>query len=108
MEALYYGLIVLAIYIIYINIVATISLLKSQLLNRFQTVGQAIFVWFFPFIGSKVVLHMLSEAEPDSVRWAPRVGLTWLYPRDRRVESLDRHIENEPHVIESSGGGSSD
>jgi hypothetical protein len=46
-----YFLYFLAAFIVYLNILASVSLVKSNDLSVFQKVSQFVFVWLIPIIG---------------------------------------------------------
>jgi hypothetical protein len=55
------------------DIIATVSVLRTRQLSRLQKVGQVAFVWCVPFVGAMLVTHLLAESDPDTVirRWIP-------------------------------------
>lgn len=104
-----YFLYFLTAFVVYLNILASVSLLKSNDLSVFQKVSQLMFVWLIPIIGSKLVLNMLSEAEPESTEWVPRMAHGWLIIGSVYHDSLHGRDDSSPTDISSgSDGGSSD
>jgi hypothetical protein len=53
-------------------------LVKSVDLTAFQKISQFIFMWLIPIVGSKLILNMLAEAEPESTEWVLRMAHGWL------------------------------
>lgn len=35
-------------------------------------------MWLIPIVGSKLILNMLAEAEPESTEWVLRMAHGWL------------------------------
>ena len=104
-----YFLYFIAAFIVYLNILASVSLVKSNDLSVFQKVSQFVFVWLIPIIGSKLVLNMLSEAEPESTEWDPRMAHGWLIIGNVYHDSLHGREDSSPTDISSgSDGGGSD
>jgi len=58
--------------------IATISLFKSNELDRFQKMAQLLIVWILPILGAKLILNLIAESDPDAVRWVPQKGHGWL------------------------------
>lgn len=67
------GAIVVLLVIAGLDVVATICLLRTEQLSRFQKLAQGAFVWLLPVIGALLVLRLLAESDPDLVRqrWIP-------------------------------------
>lgn len=53
-------------YLLYLNIIATVLLVRSELFRSNQKVWQSVIVWTFPFVGAYMVLYFLHE--PMSTR----------------------------------------
>lgn len=100
-----YFLYCLGAFIFYLNILASVSLVKSVDLTAFQKISQFIFMWLIPIIGSKLVLNMLSEAEPESTEWVPRMAHGWLIIGNVYHDSLHSR-EDSPTTDLSSGNDS--
>ena len=99
-----YFLYFIAIFVVYLNVLAFIGLAKSRELSSFQKVSQSVFVWLVPIIGSKLVLNMLSEAEPESTKWIPQFGHGWLIIGNTYHDSL--HGRGDSPSNDSSSGDS--
>ena len=67
------GVVVVAIVALF-NIAATVAVTRSTLLDPFQKWAQAIFVWVVPVFGAFVVVHLVSDNEPEVVT---RRALAW-------------------------------
>ena len=111
MEWIKYILYATAAFVIYLNILASISLLKAEMLTKFQKIGQGLFIWLVPILGSKFVLHLLSEDEPSSVNWIPQKGHGWLIIAGVYRESLHGRAEDNSSFdnisqVDSSDGSS--
>lgn len=73
-----YFLYFLIAFVVYLNLLSTVSLIKAKDLTGLQKLGQVLFSWLIPLFGAKFVLHMLSESEPKSTKWIPHIGHGWL------------------------------
>ena len=103
-----YFLYFIAAFIVYLNILASVSLFKSTDLTAFQKISQFIFAWLIPIIGSKLVLNMLSEAEPESTEWVPRMAHGWLIIGNVYHDSLHGREDSPSTDLSSGNDGSSD
>jgi len=56
-----------------LDVVATVCLVRTVQLTRFQKAAQGAIVWLVPIVAALVVLHLLVESDPDVVRqrWIP-------------------------------------
>ena len=61
-------MIVVALVAASLDVVATVCLVRTTQLTRFQKVAQGLIVWLVPVIGALVALHLLVESDPDVVR----------------------------------------
>jgi hypothetical protein len=93
-------------FIVYLNILASVSVFKSTSLSGLQKVGQLIFSWLIPILGAKFVLHILSDSEPEAVRWIPQRGHGWLIISGVYHESLHGREHNDFLEGESGAAGS--
>jgi hypothetical protein len=61
------GLIVVAA-----NLTATVALIRTSALTRFQKVAQGVIVWVLPFVGSFLVLHLIGQSDREAIpEWIP-------------------------------------
>jgi len=62
-----------ATFVVLLDVIATVALIRATELRRWQKVIQAIFVWTVPVLGANLVVRFLAESEPSavSVRWIP-------------------------------------
>jgi hypothetical protein len=67
------GMLVIALVATGLNVVASICLVRTEQLTRFQKIAQGVVVWLVPIVGALVVLHLLVESDPNMVRhrWIP-------------------------------------
>ena len=105
---LYFLLLLLLVFGVFSNLLATVSIIKSELLTRFQIIGQIILVWVVPYLGARMVLNMLSESEISSVRWIPKFLRNFYFDANNRVRVLHDGQVDESEFNEASGGGGSD
>jgi hypothetical protein len=69
---LFAGAGILALVIIASNLMATVSLIRTSQLTRFQKIAQGVIVWCVPFIGAWLVLHLIGQSDRDVIpRWIP-------------------------------------
>ncbi len=57
-------LVLIAIYLLILNVIATIRLLKSELNEKTQKIFQTILIWILPLIGAVTVSMLLNQDEP--------------------------------------------
>lgn len=81
-------------FIVYLNILASVSIARTLTLSGTQKAGQLAFSWLIPILGAKFVLHLLSESDPDSVRWIPQRGHGWLIIGGTYHDSLHGQLQN--------------
>jgi len=56
-----------------LNVLACVALVRAADMPRRQKIAQCIFAWVVPIIGAHLVVHFLSESEPQAIpeRWIP-------------------------------------
>jgi hypothetical protein len=64
---------VTAVVAVYLNVLATAMLLKTDVLDPFQRYAQMAAAWLIPVFGAIFILRMAVETDPDSVplKWIP-------------------------------------
>jgi hypothetical protein len=77
MHAIYFALApVLALVVVSFDVVATISLIRTDQLTRFQKIAQTVIVWSVPFIGAWLVLHLIAQSDRTIIpRWVPNESI---------------------------------
>jgi hypothetical protein len=64
------GFVVLIIAVL--NLMATVSLIRTSGLTRFQKVAQGVIVWMLPFLGAFLVLHLIGQSDRAAIpEWIP-------------------------------------
>jgi hypothetical protein len=54
------------------NLMATVSLIRTSSLTRFQKIAQATIVWMVPFAGASLVLHLIGQSDRAVIpEWIP-------------------------------------
>ena len=54
------------------NLLATVALVRTSSLTRFQKVAQSIMVWLLPFFGAFLVLHLIGQSDRAAIpEWIP-------------------------------------
>ena len=71
-----YALITVGVFVglvvLLLNLMATVSLIRTSALTRFQKIAQAIIVWLLPFIGAWLVLHLIGQSDRAVIpEWIP-------------------------------------
>jgi hypothetical protein len=61
------------LFVLLLDVMATVSLVRSEDLSRLRKVAQLLVVWLVPVIGAHVVVRLLNESEPHAIpdRWVP-------------------------------------
>jgi hypothetical protein len=69
------GAFVLAIAVL-ANLMATVALVRTDSLTRFQKIAQAVIVWMLPFIGAFLVLHLIGQSDRAVIpEWIPNTAI---------------------------------
>lgn len=69
---LFAGTGMLALVIVLPDLMATVSLIRTSQLTRFQKIAQGVIVWCVPFIGAWLVLHLIGQSDREVIpRWMP-------------------------------------
>jgi hypothetical protein len=76
-----YGLIafvaVVALAVLLSDLLATVSLIRTDQLNRFQKIAQVIIVWLVPFVGAWLVLHLIGQSDRKAIlEWVPNTAIS--------------------------------
>jgi hypothetical protein len=54
------------------NLMATVALVRTSGLTRFQKVAQGVIVWMLPFLGAFLVLHLIGQSDRAAIpEWIP-------------------------------------
>ena len=112
------GALVLAI-VVLANLMATVALLRTDSLTRFQKIAQAIIVWIAPFIGAFLVLHLIGRSDRAAIpEWIPNPAINryvfeLLGIEGKVAERAAEHVVEQAiihsiseHMGQSSGGES--
>ena len=94
------------LFIVYINVLSSISIIKASTLDKFQKTAQIFITWLIPIIGAKFVLHVLSESDPESIGWIPQPGHGWLIIGNTYHESLHGREQSGVENSDTFGGDS--
>ena len=75
-----YALITVGVFVgliaLLLNLMATVSLVRTSALTRFQKIAQAIIVWLLPFIGAWLVLHLIGQSDRAAIpEWIPDTAI---------------------------------
>jgi hypothetical protein len=63
---------VAALIVVIANLMATVALIRTSGLTRFQKVAQGVIVWMLPFVGAFLVLHLIGQSDRASIpEWIP-------------------------------------
>jgi hypothetical protein len=111
------GLFVLALVVA--NLLATVALIRTHGLTRFQKVAQGVILWILPFVGAFVVLHLIGQSDRAAVpQWIPDPAINeyvfqLLGIEGKVAERAAEHVVEQTiidsisgHMSHSSGGDS--
>jgi hypothetical protein len=58
--------------VVVLNLMVTVSLIRTNGLTRFQKVAQGVIVWMLPFVGAFLVLHLIGQSDRAAIpEWIP-------------------------------------
>jgi hypothetical protein len=110
----------LAPVVVSFDVVATISLIRTNQLTRFQKIAQTVIVWSVPFIGAWLVLHLIAQSDRIVIpRWIPNESINEYVFQTLGIQSkmslsaAENQIEQafvdsiSGHSSHSDGGGHS-
>jgi hypothetical protein len=61
-----------ALAVVLANVMATVALIRTSGLTRFQKVAQGVIVWVLPFMGGFLVLHLIGQSDREAIpQWIP-------------------------------------
>jgi hypothetical protein len=124
MDSVTYALIAVggfvALIVVVLNLMATVSLIRTSSLTRIQKIAQAIIVWMVPFVGALLVLHLIGQSDRAAIpEWIPDPAINQYVfqllgiegnvaerAAEQAVEQTIIHSISE-HMSHSSGGDSS-
>jgi hypothetical protein len=65
------GILVAAVLVL-ANLMATVALIRTDSLTRFQKIAQAVIVWVLPLFGAFLVLHLIGQSDWRAIpEWIP-------------------------------------
>lgn len=67
-------LLVLSVVLLWLNFLASLAIKCDTTLERVQTVGQLLFVWFVPYFGAVFILKLVFEYSPKAI---PKAFIPW-------------------------------
>jgi hypothetical protein len=60
------------IIVVVVNLMASVALVRTSGLTRFQKVAQGVIVWLLPFVGAFLVLHLIGQSDRAAIpQWIP-------------------------------------
>ena len=66
----------LTLIVVLANLMATMALIRTDSLTRFQKIAQAIIVWMLPFIGAFLLLHLIGQSDRAAIpEWIPNTAI---------------------------------
>jgi hypothetical protein len=95
------------------NLLATVALIRTSGLTRFQKVAQGVIVWVLPFIGAFLVLHLIGQSDQASIpSWIPNPAINQyvfqLLGIEGKIEMRAAEHVVEQAIIDSITGHMSD
>ena len=105
-------IVVLGAFVIYLSLMATVAILRSDMLTTGQKVAQTAIAWLIPILGARLVIHLLSEQDIEAIpqRWVPNDVINYyvlsaLGVPAREMTRFAAHvIENEIYETVAYGG----
>jgi hypothetical protein len=111
--------------IVYLDVMKTIAICRSESLTLLQKAGQTLFAWLVPIFGARFVLYLLSEHDFEAIpkRWIPNdtinqfVLMALRVPAERLTsmaksaleqkiyDSVEGHFSSDDHSDVSASGG---
>ena len=111
-------LVVLGALVVYLSLMATVGVLRTDALTIGQKAAQAAIAWLIPIIGARLVVHLLSEQDIEAIprRWAPNDTVNYYVltalgvPAREMTRFAGRVIQNEIYetIAEHLPGSSGD
>jgi len=112
MEVIYAIAALLTIGYLWLSLIATIALIRTDDLVQFQKIIQGIVVVIIPYIGAVFVLRFLKESDEESIpkRWIPNDTINQYVRELLEIEArkINRAVGNEILESFSEGYSSSD
>jgi hypothetical protein len=109
----------IALIVVVLNLMATVSLFRTSSLTRFQKIAQGLIVWMLPFLGAFLVLHLIGQSDQAAIpQWIPdpainRYVFELLGIEGKVAERAAEHVVEtaiinsiSEHMSHSSGGES--
>ncbi len=91
----------IAVYTIYLNVMASIVIRYSFWLSRFRRVPQSVFVWCAPLLGAGLVLHLLYLDAPNVL---PKTWIPWPFKKMIHGKPIKPNKNRRNLRVPSSGG----
>jgi hypothetical protein len=65
-----------ALMLVLANLMATVALIRTSGLTRFQKIAQGVVVWLLPFLGAFLVLHLIGQSDRAAIpEWIPDTAI---------------------------------
>ena len=108
-----------ALMLVLANLMATVALIRTSGLTRFQKIAQGVVVWLLPFLGAFLVLHLIGQSDRAAIpEWIPDTAINrYVFEllgiegkvaeraAEHVVETAIIHSISEQMSHHSSGGG---
>lgn len=101
LDAVIVLLVLLLIYTLYFNILASIVIKYDHSLKGFQKTAQSVVVWLFPIVGAGFVLHLLFKTSPKTI---PRTWIPWPFKNLIYGPPIKRYDDAPPRRTGGGGG----
>ena len=108
-----------ALIVVVANLMATVALIRTSGLTRFQKIAQGVIVWMLPLVGAFLVLHLIGQSDRAVIpQWMPNPAINeyvfQLLGIEGKIEMRAAEHVVEQAIIDSisehmshSGGGES-
>jgi hypothetical protein len=108
-----------AVFLVIVNLMATVALVRTDSLTGFQKVAQGFIVWVFPVAGALLVLHLIGQSDGRAIpKWIsdPEINqyvFQLLGIEGKAAERAAEHVVEQALVhgisehVSDAGGGES-
>ena len=99
MNSLYIFFIIVAILLLWLNIIATFAICKDSTIENHQRKYQIGFVWLIPMAGSLIFLHLVHSHSPEAlstslIPWPfKKIIKGKTYPANKNPDNSDHAID---------------
>ena len=99
MNSLYIFFFIVAILLLWLNIIATLAICKDSTIEKYQRKYQIAIVWLIPLIGSLIFLHLVHSHSPEALSTSL---IPWPFKKiiKGKAYSANQNPDNSDHAID--------